>query len=167
VLDSTSVANQITVDYWRDRDGTPATPADADNYVTVYRWAENNVVENNIMQAEDASDTFTFDFNPRAGQNKIDYNCYVAGTTSLMNLDSVIQNDLTEVLAKWPTFGTIYPDNDLNSIEEDPLLDSSYAVHNPKILNEGKLNINDNPTSMGAVGFPTSVRNTNKRGNKQ
>jgi len=115
----------VTVDYWRDRSEVAATPTNAENYIRLVKWAENCTVTKNIFDAGSGQNTFTFDFNPRSGQTYSNYNCYVSGATSIMNLDSTVQATLAAVQAKWLTFSRSFYDNDSHSIVESPAFISS------------------------------------------
>jgi hypothetical protein len=120
--------NSVFVDQWiRVSSGQAETPPDG-MYAKVIQWSEHNTVLNNIFDAGNARYCITFDFNPRAGWNFIDYNCYVKGShpwISFSNLGIYVNGqggtaNITEQRQRWSVFARVFIDNDLHSIEADP-----------------------------------------------
>jgi hypothetical protein len=114
----------ITVHKWiKCSDQTTETPADDTYYISCAKFSERNYVCYNIMDGGDATNTFTFDFNPKAGDNYVNYNCYVAGTGGLANLGVADIDTLAEFVTKWQTWPNAWTSsyyNDEDSIEADP-----------------------------------------------
>lgn len=110
----------VTVDQWFKADGSgdKETP-DAGDEVMITEYGEQNSIFNNILDASQASDTITFDFNPRDGRDYVDYNCYNI-SNNLSNLGEGVQTTLLQLQTKWATWSTVFPLNDENSISDDP-----------------------------------------------
>ncbi|MBE0536468.1 MAG: hypothetical protein IH624_12440 [Phycisphaerae bacterium] len=158
----------VTVERWvRVSDGATATPANNTFFVQCGRFAEQNYVENNIMDGALSSYVFSFDFNPLDGRNYIDYNCYnIQAGKALSNLGCVAQRSLAKTQGKWLawpeniTLGRFSTSkyNDAHSIEADPgFVDA--ANHDYRLLgnspckNAGKPTLGGGYTSIGAYQF--------------
>ena len=157
-------ANTLKVDEWIETVNNtveePASPLSGQN-LRILRYSTGGVIYNNILDAEKATNMFTFDFNPRDNDTYIDYNCYVSGTSCFTNLGAVGgaisngQDNLEELRTKWTTWSSMYPLNDANSIEADPLFicaDSNDfgLVSVSPCLNAGKQTIGGGHTNIGA-----------------
>lgn len=101
---------------------TPAagtTPTAANLYVAVVQYANQIYAAYNIMDGSDATNVFTYDFNPRVGLFS-DYNIYYPVKH---NLGGVAQTTLAALQAKWQSFPTaneVTYYNDTYSKVQDP-----------------------------------------------
>ncbi len=117
----------------------------------------NNVITNNIFDASAGTcamhDTYypsTCDFD-----NHIDYNCYVGGSLTTVELGNVYYNVLADLQAKWATWSDTWPKNDAHSIFADPqFMDAANGDFKLKptspCLNTGKPTLDSGYTSIGA-----------------
>jgi len=148
--------NTITVNNWTTADSTAVveTPSDG-TAVHIVRFSEHNTVLNNIFDSSQAHYTITFDFNPRCGEDYIDYNCYQKGTRAFSNLGEAAQDNLGDFQMKWSSWSNIFPNNDVHSIEADPqFVDIANGDFRLKptspCLNAGKPTPNGGYTNIGA-----------------
>ncbi|HAL45503.1 MAG: hypothetical protein A2Y12_08835 [Planctomycetes bacterium GWF2_42_9] len=133
VTAATDANDTVMVDRWiRCSDDSIVASIDATNYyATVVKFANGSTIYNNFMDGHLAANTLTFDFNPRSGNNYIDWNMYRAGTVSLSNLGyprlaPAVQINLDTqriVWQTWPTTSEQTYHNDAHSIQN---LDTSY-----------------------------------------
>ncbi len=157
VINGKSV-NQLQVISWIKRTtGLIETPFPAENYrVESVKFGEKNVLINNIIDSLDAMHTITFDFNPRCGEDYIDYNCYRIGTSGrISNLALANIYNLNDLRSIWSTWSDMYPLNDAHSIQGDPgfvdAANNDFRL-NPtsSCLNAGKPTIGGGFTTIGA-----------------
>ncbi|MFZ2146913.1 MAG: hypothetical protein WAV28_06810 [Sedimentisphaerales bacterium] len=148
--------NTIIVNGWTTAELTALaeTPPDG-TPVHIVRFSEHNTVLNNIFNSSQAHYTITFDFNPRCGEDYIDYNCYQKGLRAFSNLGEAGQDNLSDFQMKWSSWSKIFPNNDAHSIEADPqFVDIANGDFRLKLtspcLNAGKPTPNGGYTDIGA-----------------
>jgi len=155
VTDIDDATDIVTVDKWRKADFSGAIETPNDVSFCIVQFSEHNTVLNNIFDSSQASFTITFDYNPRCGEDYIDYNCYQRGKYIFSNLGESFQYSLNMFQMKWASWSQVYPDNDAHSIEADPeFVDANNGDFRLKpsspCLNAGKPTLNGGYTSMGA-----------------
>lgn len=133
--------DQVNVVKWtKVSDGTTTTPTDGTGYLSVVRYASNNTVMYNILDAASATNTMTFDFNPVSGNNIIDYNAYYCGSAGISNLGTADIDTIADLRTKWktwPTASDICYYNDTHSIEANPNLEVNGYSRNNEVVELG------------------------------
>jgi hypothetical protein len=153
----------VNVDYWRKASRTGAIETPVEGGFCVVDFSEQNTVINNVFDSSEAHYTITFDFNPRCGQNYIDYNCYQKGSSIFSNLGESFQGNLKDFQREWASWSEVYPYNDTHSIEADPqFVDAANGDFQLKptspCLNAGKPSLGGGYTTIGAwQGISRSV----------
>ena len=125
----------------------------ADGNMFEHQTFEATVFENNIIDG--SSSEYAVVYNNVSGfpsQIKFDYNNYQAGSLGMFFDGTAARADLTAIKTIWAAqTDFIWTDNDENSLEVDPQLDSNYRPANTQIINGGRFDINGDKTYMGAA----------------
>ena len=118
----------------------------------------NNIIENCILFAEAGVDVVVYDADGIDHNNLFDYNC-LYGADNIAWLDGGVIADISALRTKWNVYSVLGDENDLNSLEVNPLLDSNDKPQNPQVIHGGRPDVNGNKTSMGAIQA-TSITGT-------
>ena len=114
-------------------------------------FSRHNSIWNNIFVASGTAYAWADDSASADFGNISDYNCIFSTSAVYYQLDGD-RADIAAARTQWAVQSTIHKDNEQNSLEVDPQLDTSYRPRNPAVINGGKPDANGNSTSMGAAG---------------
>ena len=137
---------------------------------TAGRATYGNQIYNNIfVQDNSAGFAHSDESNPDiTGQTDyVDYNCFFKTTGTGPFALNGVKNTFALYQAEWATVSAMFPDNDENSLYEDPQLDANYVPQNPAVKTGGKPDINGNPTPMGAISVPSTTGKRSIYGTKR
>ena len=138
---------------------------------TTPEYPTKGMIWNNIFYAEPGTaarcvtivDSDTPDLSTSANEMFLDYNCLYGDVLFRDTPNDTNYTTLTTVQGYWDSFEGWSKANELNSLNEDPQLDSNYQSQNPDILLAGRPDINGNAIPMGGTMIKPTESNARAR----